>query len=102
MWDVRCGIEYPFLGSSLLESSHFGLGISDFGLKIQRRSSKTVLEFRNPHCQIRNRGAPVLQNTSQSSLAEPLKSDLVLRTWFSIIEYKLMLVFVTYYLLEMH
>jgi hypothetical protein len=99
---VGCGIEHPFLGSRLLESSHFGLGISDFGLKIQRRSSKTVLEFRNPHSQIRNRGAPDLQNTSQFFLAKPLKLDVGFRTWFSISEYKLMLVFVTYYLLEMH
>jgi hypothetical protein len=45
---------------------------------------------------------PVLQNTSQSSLAEPLKIDLILGTWFSIIEYKLMLVFVIHFLLEVH
>ena len=45
---------------------------------------------------------PILPNRSPSLLAKPLKLDLVQRTRFSMIKWKLMLAFVCSFLLEVH
>jgi hypothetical protein len=47
------------------------LDISDFGLRIQIHNPKTILEFRIPHSQIRNRDAPLLQQTHAKGKDQP-------------------------------